>query len=87
MAVVIGAGGRHIPAETRRVAHPRPVRRQRLHRARVAAPGWTVDLGQELRRHVPVGPSLVTPDELDWHDAAIRTIVSGEEMQSARTSQ
>ena len=50
MGVVIGAAGRHIPAATAE-AHPRLLRRQRLHRARMAAPGRPVDRRQELRRH------------------------------------
>ena len=87
MGVVIGTGGRHIPAETAE-SHILGLcvvndftAREWQHRGGQ----WTA--GKNFDRTLPVGPALVTPDELDWHDAAIRTVVSGEELQSARTSQ
>jgi acylpyruvate hydrolase len=87
MGVVIGTGGRHIPAETAE-SHILGLcvvndftAREWQHRGGQ----WTS--GKNFDRTLPVGPALVTPDELDWHDAALRTVVSGEELQSARTSQ
>ena len=36
---------------------------------------------------MPIGPELVTPDEADVSDAQLTTVLNGEVMQSARTSQ
>ena len=36
---------------------------------------------------MPVGPEIVTPDEVDISDAALTTTLNGQLMQSARTSQ
>ena len=46
---------------------------------------WT--RGKSLDTFCPIGPAIVTPDELgDAGDLAIRCLVNGEERQSARTS-
>jgi acylpyruvate hydrolase len=87
LAVVIGRGGRHIPAASADahvlgccVANDFTAREWQ-HRGGQ----WTS--GKNFDGSLPVGPALVTPDEVDWHDLALSTVVSGEEMQSARTSQ
>jgi 2-keto-4-pentenoate hydratase/2-oxohepta-3-ene-1,7-dioic acid hydratase in catechol pathway len=86
MGVVIGSGGRNIPAAAAEdhilgfcVVNDLTAREWQ-HRGGQ----WTA--GKNFDATLPAGPALVTPDELDWHDAAIRTVVSGEEMQSSRTS-
>jgi 2-keto-4-pentenoate hydratase/2-oxohepta-3-ene-1,7-dioic acid hydratase in catechol pathway len=45
---------------------------------------WT--LGKSFDTHGPIGPWIVTGDELDPHTLAIRTLVNGEERQSSNTS-
>lgn len=87
LGVVIGRGGRHIAAADAEshilgfcVVNDFTAREWQ-HRGGQ----WTS--GKNFDATLPVGPALVTPDELDWHDTPIRTVVSGEEMQSARTSQ
>jgi 2-keto-4-pentenoate hydratase/2-oxohepta-3-ene-1,7-dioic acid hydratase in catechol pathway len=48
-------------------------------------PQWT--LGKSFDTHGPLGPWIVTPDELgDPHDIAFRTLVNGEVRQSSNTS-
>jgi acylpyruvate hydrolase len=87
LGVVIGRGGRHIPAREAE-SHVLGLcvvndftAREWQHRGGQ----WTS--GKNFDATLPVGPALVTPDELDWRDTSIRTVVSGQEMQSARTSQ
>jgi len=44
-------------------------------------------LGKSFPKFAPMGPVLVTPDELDDpDDVALETVVNGETMQSSRTS-
>jgi 2-keto-4-pentenoate hydratase/2-oxohepta-3-ene-1,7-dioic acid hydratase in catechol pathway len=45
---------------------------------------WT--LGKSFDTHGPIGPWIVTGDELDPHALAIRTLVNGEQRQSSNTS-
>ena len=87
MAVVIGRGGRRIP-QSDAVAH---------------VLGYTVanDItmrdfqykthqwmqGKVWDRSTPVGPYLVTPDEIDIDHAGIRTVLNGEKMQESELSQ
>ena len=87
LGVVIGRGGRHIPAASAEdhvlglcVANDFTARDWQ-HRGGQ----WTS--GKNFDGTLPVGPALVTPEETDWHDAALTTVLNGEEMQSARTSQ
>lgn len=87
LAVVIGRGGRYIPAASAErhvlgccVANDFTAREWQ-HRGGQ----WTA--GKNFDGTLPLGPALVTPDEVDWHDLGLSTVVSGEEMQSARTSQ
>jgi acylpyruvate hydrolase len=86
LGFVIGRGGRHISTDVA-VDHILGfcvvndfTAREWQHRGGQ----WTA--GKNFDATLPVGPSLVTPDELAWRDTPLRTVVSGEEMQSARTS-
>jgi 2-keto-4-pentenoate hydratase/2-oxohepta-3-ene-1,7-dioic acid hydratase in catechol pathway len=87
LAVVIGRGGRYIPAASADehvlgccVANDFTAREWQ-HRGGQ----WTS--GKNFDGTLPVGPALVTLDEVDFHDLALSTVVSGVQMQSARTSQ
>lgn len=87
LAIVIGAGGRYIPAE----------------QALSAVAGFTVlnDAtardwqrggtqwlpGKNFDGSMPIGPEIVTPDEVDVSDIALTTTLNGTVMQAARTSQ
>ncbi len=87
LALVIGRGGRHIPA----------------HAAAEAIFGYTVvnDVsvrdwqqrgqqwtpGKNFDGTLPVGPELVTADELDPADLRLRTRLNGETVQDASTAQ
>ena len=87
LAVVIGRRCRHVPVE-------------RAHEAiagytcadDVSVRDWqgraqTMTIGKSFDTHGPLGPWLVTADELgDPHDLAIRCHVDGELRQDARTS-
>jgi acylpyruvate hydrolase len=46
---------------------------------------WTA--GKNFEGSMPIGPELVTPDEVDISDLGLTTVLNGEVMQSARTSQ
>jgi len=87
LAIVIGAGGRYIPADE----------------ALSAVAGFTVlnDAsardwqrggtqwlpGKNFDGSMPIGPEVVTPDEVDVSDIALTTALNGTVMQAARTSQ
>jgi 2-keto-4-pentenoate hydratase/2-oxohepta-3-ene-1,7-dioic acid hydratase in catechol pathway len=46
----------------------------------------TMTLGKSFDTHGPLGPCLVTPDEIgDPHDLALRTLVNGEQRQASNT--
>jgi len=88
LAVVIGKRCRHVPP-------------QRAHEAiaaytcanDISVRDWqgraqTMTIGKSFDTHGPLGPWLVTPDELgDPHDLGIRCFVDGELRQEARTSE
>jgi 2-keto-4-pentenoate hydratase/2-oxohepta-3-ene-1,7-dioic acid hydratase in catechol pathway len=88
LAAVIGRRCRHVPPE-------------RAHEAiagytcanDVSVRDWqgqaqTMTIGKSFDTHGPLGPWLVTPDELgDPHDLAIRCHVDGELRQDTRTSE
>jgi len=87
LGVVIGRGGRHIAAADAlahvfgyTVTNDLSVRdwQQR-------GKQWTA--GKNFDGTLPVGPHVVTADELDGTDLALTTRVNGEVMQDARTSQ
>ena len=50
-----------------------------------ASTQWTP--GKNFDGTMPIGPEVVTPDEVDPTDVALTTRLNGEVMQSARTSQ
>lgn len=87
LAAVIGRGGRHIPAARALeaiggycVLNDVTVRDWQ-HRGQQ----WTP--GKNFPATLPLGPELVTADELDPSDLALETRLNGEVLQSARTSQ
>ncbi len=56
--------------------------------SQLAGPAPQFSLGKSLPGFTPMGPSLVTPDELtDPDDLGLRATVNGEEVQKARTSE
>jgi acylpyruvate hydrolase len=87
LGIVIGAGGRYIPAD----------------KALDAIAGWVVlndasardwqragsqwTAGKNFEGSMPIGPEVVTTDEADVSDVGLTTVLNGEVMQSARTSQ
>jgi 2-keto-4-pentenoate hydratase/2-oxohepta-3-ene-1,7-dioic acid hydratase in catechol pathway len=87
LGVVIGRGGRYIPAdEALSVIAGFVVCMDGSAREwQRAATQWTA--GKNFDGTMPIGPELVTPDEADVSDAQLTTVLNGEVMQSARTSQ
>jgi acylpyruvate hydrolase len=87
LGLVIGAGGRYIPASKAldalagfvvlNDASARDWQR--------AGTQWTP--GKNFDGSMPIGPEVVTTDEVDVSDVALTTRLNGEVMQSARTSQ
>jgi 2-keto-4-pentenoate hydratase/2-oxohepta-3-ene-1,7-dioic acid hydratase in catechol pathway len=87
LGIVIGRRCRHVPADKAAaviagyvVCNDVTVRDWQLR-----TPTWTI--GKSFDTHGPMGPYLVTADEIDAGDLAIRTFVNGEQRQSSRTSQ
>jgi len=87
LGVVIGSGGRYIKAhETMAAIAGFVVLNDATARDwQRAATQWTA--GKNFDGSMPVGPQLVTPDEVDIADVALTTTLNGQEMQSAKTSQ
>jgi 2-keto-4-pentenoate hydratase/2-oxohepta-3-ene-1,7-dioic acid hydratase in catechol pathway len=87
LGVVIGRGGRYIPAEEAIAAIAGFVvcMDGTAREWQRAATQWTA--GKNFDGTMPIGPELVTPDEVDVSDAELTTVLNGEVMQSARTSQ
>ena len=87
LGVVIGRGGRYIPAEEAFAAVAGFVvcMDGTAREWQRAATQWTA--GKNFDGTMPIGPELVTPDEVDVSDAQLTTMLNGEVMQSARTSQ
>jgi 2-keto-4-pentenoate hydratase/2-oxohepta-3-ene-1,7-dioic acid hydratase in catechol pathway len=90
LVVVVGPGGRHIPRERamRHVAgytigHDVSARDWQLHK-----PGKQWMAGKTFDTFAPVGPELVTTDEVpDPHNLGIRLRLNGRTMQESNTSQ
>jgi 2-keto-4-pentenoate hydratase/2-oxohepta-3-ene-1,7-dioic acid hydratase in catechol pathway len=88
LAIVIGRRCRHVPrADASRViagytiANDVTVRDWQLRE-----PTWT--MGKSFDTHCPLGPALVTPDEiLDPSQLELRTFVNGERRQQSNTDQ
>ena len=87
LGVVIGTGGRYIEAERAltTVAGFVVVMDGTAREWQRAATQWTA--GKNFDRTMPIGPELVTADEVDVSDVQLTTRLNGEIMQSARTSQ
>ncbi len=90
LVVVIGKKGRHIPRERAReyvggyaVGHDVSARDWQLNK-----PGKQWMGGKTFDTFAPVGPQLVTPDEVpDPQDLGIRLRLNGQTMQDSSTSQ
>jgi acylpyruvate hydrolase len=87
LGVVIGAGGRYIPAGKAldAIAGYVVLNDASARDWQRAGTQWTA--GKNFEGSMPIGPELVTPDEVDVADAALTTTLNGQVMQSARTSQ
>jgi 2-keto-4-pentenoate hydratase/2-oxohepta-3-ene-1,7-dioic acid hydratase in catechol pathway len=88
LGVVIGQRCRHVPRDDARsvVAGYLVVNDVSVRDWQKSSP--TMTLGKSFDTHGPIGPWLVTPDELpDPHGLRLRTWVNGELMQDASTSQ
>lgn len=87
LGLVIGAGGRYIPAGKAldAIAGYVVLNDATARDWQRAATQWTA--GKNFEGTMPIGPELVTTDEADVSDAALVTTLNGEVMQSARTSQ
>ena len=77
LGVVIGEGGRYIPAEKAMsaVAGFTVLNDASAREWQRAGTQWTA--GEELRRSMPIGPEIVTPDEMDVTDVALTTTLNG----------
>jgi acylpyruvate hydrolase len=87
LGVVIGVGGRYIPAGKAldAVAGYVVVNDASARDWQRAATQWTA--GKNFDASMPIGPEVVTPDEVNVADLALTTRLNGQVMQSARTSQ
>lgn len=87
LAVVIGEGGRYIPREKAMdaIAGFTVLNDGSAREWQRAATQWTP--GKNFDGTMPIGPEVVTPDEVSVDDLAITTTLNGTVMQSARTSQ
>ena len=87
LGVVIGVGGRYIPASKAldAIAGYVVLNDASARDWQRAGSQWTA--GKNFEGSMPIGPELVTPDEVDVSDAALTTTLNGQVMQSARTSQ
>ena len=87
LGVVIGRGGRYIPAADAlsAVAGFVVLNDGSAREWQRAGTQWTP--GKNFDGTMPIGPELVTTDEVDISDLAITTRLNGEVMQAARTSQ
>lgn len=87
LGLVIGAGGRLIAAEKalEAIAGYVVLNDGSAREWQRAASQWTP--GKNFDGTMPIGPEVVTADEVDVSDVALTTTLNGEVMQSARTSQ
>ncbi|MEM9621195.1 MAG: fumarylacetoacetate hydrolase family protein [Pseudomonadota bacterium] len=88
LAFVIGKRCRRVPAEKAAsviagytINNDVSVRNWQL---RGAPPQFT--MGKSWDTHCPLGPALVTPDEVDPHNLRLRTLVNGEVRQDTSTN-
>ena len=87
LGIVIGRGGRYIPAEDAlsAIAGFVVVMDGSAREWQRAATQWTP--GKNFDATMPIGPELVTTDEIDVSDVQLTTTLNGEVMQSASTAQ
>jgi len=87
LGVVIGRGGRYIAAADalEAIAGYVVLNDGSAREWQRAATQWTP--GKNFDGTMPIGPELVTTDEVDIGDLELTTTLNGEVMQSARTSQ
>ncbi|HUY30956.1 MAG TPA: fumarylacetoacetate hydrolase family protein [Acidimicrobiales bacterium] len=87
LGVVIGSGGRYIPAAKAwdAIAGYVVINEGSCREWQRAATQWTP--GKNFDGTLPIGPEVVTTDEVDVSDVQLTTRLNGEVMQSARTSQ
>ena len=87
LGIVIGAGGRYIPAgkAVDAIAGFTVLNDASARDWQRAGSQWTP--GKNFDGSMPIGPEVVTPDEVDVADVALTTVLNGQVMQSARTSQ
>ncbi len=87
LGIVIGAGGRYIPAGKAldAIAGFVVLNDASARDWQRATSQWTG--GKNFEGSMPIGPEVVTTDEADVSDVALTTVLNGRVMQSARTSQ
>ena len=87
LGLVIGRGGRYIAADDAfaAIAGYVVVNDATAREWQRASSQWTP--GKNFDGSMPIGPELVSTDEVDVTDVALTTRLNGEVMQSARTSQ
>ena len=87
LGIVIGAGGRYIPADKAldAIAGFVVLNDASAREWQRAGTQWTA--GKNFEGSMPIGPEVVTTDEADMTDAQLTTVLNGQVMQSARTSQ
>jgi len=87
LGVVIGVGGRYIPAGKAldAIAGFVVINDATAREWQRAGTQWTA--GKNFPGSMPIGPEVVTTDEADVSDVALTTVLNGQVMQSARTSQ
>ncbi len=87
LGLVIGAGGRYVPADKAldAIAGYVVLNDATARDWQRAATQWTG--GKNFEGTMPIGPEVVTTDEADVSDVALVTTLNGTVMQSARTSQ
>ena len=87
LGLVIGSGGRYIPADKAldAIAGYVVLNDATARDWQRAGTQWTA--GKNFEGSMPIGPEVVTTDEADVSDVALTTTLNGQVMQSARTSQ
>jgi acylpyruvate hydrolase len=87
LGIVIGKGGRYIPADKAldAIAGFVVLNDASARDWQRAGSQWTA--GKNFEGSMPLGPEVVTADEADMSDAALTTVLNGQVMQAARTSQ
>jgi acylpyruvate hydrolase len=87
LGLVIGRGGRYISAADalEAIAGYTILMDGTAREWQRASTQWTP--GKNFDATMPIGPEIVTPDELDASDLRLTTVLNGEVMQSASTAQ